>query len=237
MDVARWLRFIVPGAIFESAIVGLIYSMNALFTRQPFGHVPSFDTGVGAALTAASVPIGYCLSSILHSLKRPSLSWLVATMNDGELMKTINSPLWNEGLTDSQARSFLDADLHLSLGKSEYAAALGRARSLLDLSNGTATSLVAVGAGLVGAFAAGLISWIGSDDRSSREIEYLILYTAAWGAFAVLLWFDARKLNEICREFIVGIFKKVPHYEPVSDADSSPAPLRRSNRENSDESD
>lgn len=129
MDVARWLRFIVPGTLFEALLVDLVYSEDVLFSRHPYGDLPRLDGDAAAILAVAAVPIGYVLSTIMHQLKHPWFGWLIATMNDRDLLQRINSPLWRPGLSDIQARSFLDADLHATFGTRELQPVLSRARA------------------------------------------------------------------------------------------------------------
>jgi hypothetical protein len=189
-------------------LVGLVYSEDVLFSRHPYGDLPRLNGDAAAILAVAAVPIGYVLSTIMHQLKHPWFEWLIATMSDRDLLQRIKSPLWRTGLSDIQARSFLDADLHATFGKSELQPLLSRARALLDLANGVATSLVAVVAASVVAGIVGVMAWSGSDERADDEIVFVAAYVIGCLVAGVFLWFNSRRVTAICREFLLGAFSQ-----------------------------
>ena len=218
MDVARWLRFIVPGSIFEALLVGLVYCEDALFSRHPYGALPRLDGDAAAILAVAAVPIGYVLSTIMHQLKHPRFEWLIATMKDRDLLERIDSPLWRPGLSDIQVRSLLDADLHTTFGPTELQPVLNRARALLDLANGVATSFVAVALATIVVGVVGVVAWQGSDERAGDEIMFIGAYAIACVLAGVLLWFNTRRVTAICREFLLAAFEQ---HRSVANGDSN----------------
>lgn len=218
MDVARWLRFVVPGSLFDALLVGLVYSEDVLFSRHPYGALPRLDGDAAAIFAVAAVPIGYALSTIMHQLKHPWFGWLIATMNDRDILQRINSPLWRTGLSDIQARSFLDADTHATFGTSELQPLLSRARALLDLANGVATSFVAVVVGSVVVGFVGAIAWLGSDERATDEIAFVGAYVIGCVLTALFLWCNSHRVTAICREFLLGAFARTGR--DVADGDS-----------------
>lgn len=214
MEANRWLRYLVPGAVFIAVVAGWIYSVDALFARHPYGDVSSPDTGAVAALAAASVPIGFALSVLMHMLKRRPLRCFVSSMDDGEILRRSISTLAAPGLREEEERGFLDAELHTRFGRANGQATLQRARSLLDLTNAVSTLLVSVSAAWIVVLVAGFVAIAPADDPNSFEWPYLAAFLFGLSLFGFVLWASQRRLTDITQQFLIGAFQLQPPVRP-----------------------
>ena len=94
-DLYRWLRYSIPGALAE-LVVGLWLYLNWLAEQEPTSVVPTgHDTIVAAVAVASTLPIGFALSIVAHSLIWVPEPWRVvplARINNREVLRHARVP-------------------------------------------------------------------------------------------------------------------------------------------------
>jgi hypothetical protein len=199
MELARWLRYVIPGALFEALVMGWLYTDNAIYDRYP--GLPSIDVPLVTALSAASLPLGFVLSSVMHTMKWYNwLSFLIARMDDAKILEKSHSSLYKKKLKTEEYRGFLDAVLHLRF--SDKQPVLNRARGLLDLANGQSTCLVAVLLSIVTIVVVLLVS-----DQASGHLIFSAGYLVACLGLAFLFWISQCRTVKITEQFLNGAFE------------------------------
>ncbi len=207
MDFARWLRYAIPGALFEALVVAWLYTDDAILGWYP--HLPPIDTNLVAALTAASLPIGFALSTLMHDLKWLDRPRIIARMADEDILRKSESSLFEPGLDTPKQRGYLDAVLHVRFADSQVV--VGRDRSLLDLVNGMSTCLLAVGGALVGIAGILIVKVAVMDDIPKHNAGHWV-FSAAYvvGCFACIVLFNRGQWRtaKIAEEYLNGIFQE-----------------------------
>jgi len=154
MELHRWLRYALPGALFELTFGVWLYLDSRACDCYP--DFPEFDTATAAAIAAATLPIGFVLSVLMHTiLWCRHDGWPFRRIEAVSILRDSESAIQSERLRElvatadlendlERAHACLDAVLHLDAGSADRNAALGRARALIDLMNGLAISCTAI---------------------------------------------------------------------------------------------
>lgn len=154
MELHRWLRYAFPGVLFE-----LTFGLWLYFDRRAcdcYPDFPDFDTATAAAIAAATLPIGFVLSVLMHTiLWYRRAGWPFCRIDAASILLDSRSAIEGNRLLElpsdaklcgdlELAHAYLDSVLHLDAGSADRNAALGRARALMDLMNGLATGFTAI---------------------------------------------------------------------------------------------
>ena len=239
MELHRWLRYALPGALFELTFGVWLYFDSSAYDSYP--ALPEFDTATAAAIAAATLPIGFILSVLMHSiLWCRHAGWPFRRIEAATILRDAESVIQSRPLRGlvagadldedpERAHAFLDAVLHLHAGSPDHRAALDRARALIDLMDGLATGFTAIVVSVL-SIAGTLVvtsarSWSWSDEWDLWRGIVSGVALVLWSLLALLFLCSEHRVARITNHYLQALLVR-PVQPPSAEAGTGGQPQK-----------
>ena len=221
MELHRWLRYALPGALFELTFGLWLYLDSRAYHSYP--ALPEFDTATAAAIAGATLPIGFILSVLMHTILWCSDGWPFSRVKSACILMASESAIHSKQLLEllsgsnldkrrkaEQAHAYLDAVLHLYAGSADRKAALDRVRGLLDLMNGLATGCTAIVVSMLSIVGTVVVTWVYTGSWTEGWEWYwrfavLVGALLLWLLLAILFWDSQRRAARITNHYLQAV--------------------------------
>jgi hypothetical protein len=233
---ARWLRFLLPGAILEFVFGGWLY-VDAQICNCYRVNVDVSSATALALIAAGALAFGFvcsvAASFIAWKARRGSRFFrgILRQWDDAaivvrriETLRALGIVPAKDALSDSGsigASVTTDLAYHLLEGEPKYAAASQRMGRLLDLVNGLSNAVVAIAVGvllvLVSLAVTSAMLFGASPDPG--RVLWSILWLVAASLTGLLVMDSQRRVSDVCGEFLDALLAS---YKMNEDVESYP---------------